>query len=445
MRDRSALIKGALLAFAVSMFIGTGSAGAVITPTSNADALAEAIDNTGSADAVTGAALQVEPPGGNPAAVADTPLTLFPLKGQNYAMLSTGDVTDANNDDDSDSLSSDNGGDGAGHGDDVLDLITLRVDLSIPDDRNCLTVDYRFLTEEFDEFIGSDFNDGFLAEIEASTFLVAGDGSVEAPRNFAVGPDGGVTTVNNAGTSADHALGTTYDGGSPVLRATTPVNAGADSIFLSIYDASDAIFDSTVLIDNLRLRDVPENDCKIGSADSPNESRKCRGKDPTVFAANGAAKGTRGDDVILGSSGPEVIRGRGGDDTVCALGGPDLVRGNGGADEIIGNRGGDKLRGNGGNDVIRGSRGKDRISGQSGEDRIAGAKGNDELYGGRANDDLFGQAGKDLLRGRKGQDFLKGGRGNDELGGGAATDNCVGGPGRDVIAKCEGRLPGSDV
>ncbi len=201
--------------------------------------------------------------------------------------------------------------------------MTLRVDLDVPAGSNCMTVDYRFLTEEFDEYVGSDFNDGFIAELAATNFLVKADGSVEAPRNFAIGPDGGITTVNNAGTSADNAFGTTYDGATPVLRATTPVDPGAQEVYFSIFDASDSIYDSTVFLDNLRLRSVPADRCKVGSAGTPNEAQLCQGREPTIFASNGVANGTKGDDVILGTPGPEVIRARGGDDIVCAGGGPD--------------------------------------------------------------------------------------------------------------------------
>jgi Ca2+-binding RTX toxin-like protein len=440
-----ALVTATLVALGVSTFITTAGAGAAISPTSNADALAEALDNTGPDSAVTGAALQVEPPHGNPAAVADTPLAVFPLQGSTYAMLSTGDTTLADKPNDSDNTSTNNGGGGAGHGASVFDLVTLRIDLDIPAERNCLTVDYRFLTEEFDEFIGSDFNDAFLAEIDASTFLVADDGSVDAPKNFAVGPRGEITTVNTAGTSADNALGTTYDGATPVLRATTPVSAGPESIFLSVYDASDEIFDSTVFVDNLRLRTTDPENCKRGTVDNPRAGETCQGEEPTVYAVNGRAEGTPGDDVILGSPDPEVIRGRGGNDVICAGGGADLVRGGPGADVIVGNRGGDDLRGGKGNDVIKGSRGNDEIRGHAGEDRIRGGKGDDRLFGGAANDELYGNAGDDLIRGRRGDDYLNGGRGDDLLGGGPGTDNCVGGPGRDVIRNCEGRLPGSDA
>ncbi len=434
MRTLKVLLWPAVMAFVLTMFIGVGSAAAVITPTQSANALAGALDRNGG---VTGAALTEVPPNGNPTAVSDSDLALFPLDGPSYAVLSTGDATAAGDPDNSESTSSDNGSNPSNAGPGVYDQATLRVDFTVPAEANCLTFEYRFLTEEFDEYVGSEFNDGFLAELDDSNFILQDDGAVVAPNNFATGPDGDVTTVKEASTSADNALGTTYDGATAILRATTPVEPGPHSMYLSIYDVSDAVYDSTVFVDNMRLRQVPADKCKLGSADTPNEAKTCMGKEPTVFAGKGVATGTPGDDVILGTSGGDVIRGRGGNDTICALAGRDVVRGQGGADKIIGNKGRDDLRGNGGNDVIKGSRGLDVLSGQSGDDRVSGGKGNDRVYGGKDDDEVFGNAGDDRLYGRRGLDFLKGGDGDDNLRGGPDTDTCLGNDGADLKSGCE--------
>ena len=431
--NRTEAFKAALLAFAVTMLAGAGVATAAITPTDDADSLAEALEDD---EVVTGAAFQVAPPNGNPAAVADTDLALFPLDGPNYTMLSTGNTREADDPDNSESTSSDNGGDNSEAGPGVRDQVTLRVDIEVPESANCLTFDYRFLTEEFDEFVGSDFNDAFLAELDASTFTLQSDGTVIAPNNFAAGPDGDVTTVNSVGTSADNALGTTYDGATPIQRATTPISPGGHSIFLTVYDASDAIFDSTAFIDNLEVRNVDSDVCVRGSAETPSEDQLCQGQQPTIFTINGVAKGTRDDDVILGSNRSDVIRARGGDDVVCARGGPDLIRGQGGADSIEGNRGRDDLRGNGGNDVILGNRGRDVVSGQAGEDFVKGAKANDRVYGGRADDRLVGNRGDDRIYGRAGEDLLRGGKNSDNLFGGRGDDRCFGGEGSDRRKSC---------
>ena len=236
MRTLKVLLWPAVMAFVLTMFIGVGSAAAVITPTQSANALAGALDRNGG---VTGAALTEVPPNGNPTAVSDSDLALFPLDGPSYAVLSTGDATAAGDPDNSESTSSDNGSNPSNAGPGVYDQATLRVDFTVPAEANCLTFDYRFLTEEFDEFVGSDFNDAFLAELDASSFILEDDGSVVAPNNFAAGPDVDVTTVKESSTSADNSFGTTYDGATAILRATTPISEGAHSVFLTVYDAAE--------------------------------------------------------------------------------------------------------------------------------------------------------------------------------------------------------------
>ena len=50
----------------------------------------------------------------------------------------------------------------------------------------------------------------------------------------------------------------------------------------------------------------------------PAVTGKCKGKAATI-------RGTRGDDVIVGTAGVDVIAARAGDDTIRGLGGNDLV------------------------------------------------------------------------------------------------------------------------
>ena len=113
-------------------------------------------------------------------------------------------------------------------GDTDFDVTILKLDLVAPPETNCLRFDFRFLSEEFPEFVGSDFNDGFIAELDTSTWTTAGT-AISAPDNFAFDPSGDVISVNSTGATrcrpAD-ADGTTYDGGTQTLRAGTPVAPG---------------------------------------------------------------------------------------------------------------------------------------------------------------------------------------------------------------------------
>ena len=434
-RSKRSLL-GGLLVSAVAAIAGTAPASAAITPTNDADAVSLAAVAQDTLGAVQAAGFDVAPPNGNYAAVSDSDLALFPVNGPNYAILSTGDTTQADQPNSAPDSSTVNGGGGAGHGGQVNDLVTLRIDLQVPQASNCLTIDFRFLTEEFPEFIGSQYNDAFLAEVDANDFTVANDGKVSAPSNFALDPDGRTVTVNAVGTSADNALGTTYDGASPVLRATTPITPGAHSVYLSIYDANDSIYDSSVFVDNLRLRTAKASNCTKGSAPNGEADDLCVGKKPTIFASAGFATGTKGDDVIQGSNADDVIRGKGGNDLICGGPGDDKIYGQDGNDRIQGNTGKDLLKGNSGNDRLDGNRGDDVVKGQADGDQVKGSGGDDSLFGGTGDDVLLGGQGNDLLQGRGDNDRLNGGRDDDRLRGGKGKDRCKPGKGKDKVSGC---------
>ena len=62
-----------------------------------------------------------------------------------------------------------------------------------------------------------------------------------------------------------NAAGTTYDGATPLLSASTPVTTGAHSVYFSIFDQGDRISDSAVFLDRLRLSSVAAGSCTEGA------------------------------------------------------------------------------------------------------------------------------------------------------------------------------------
>ena len=135
---------------------------------------------------------------------------------------------------------------------------------------NCLVgIDFRFLSEEYPEYVGSRYNDAFVAELDNSTWTTSGS-TISAPNNFAFDPTGNPITINAAGTTsmtAAEAEGTTFDGATSMLTAATPLSPGAHSLYLSIFDQGDHVLDSAVIIDNLRHGTVGNvaTDCKPGA------------------------------------------------------------------------------------------------------------------------------------------------------------------------------------
>ena len=212
------------------------------------------------------------PPGEdpNPTAIVNSPLAGLPFSGATWGLLSSGKSTFADDPNTGGSTGQGNGGGGGTHGPSFYDMVTLKVDLQVPANSNCLSVDFRFLSEEYPEYVGSSVNDAFIAELDVSDFSADASQSnkVVAPRNFAFDGQGNPISINTTGASEmseTEAAGTTYDGATPPLRAYTPITAGAHSLYLSIFDQGDPIYDSAVFLDNLVVFSAPAGGCRTGA------------------------------------------------------------------------------------------------------------------------------------------------------------------------------------
>lgn len=189
----------------------------------------------------------------------------LPTTGKDYLAMSTGRAGyffDA---------SQDNGGFGvtSKRGAGIHDVTTIRMDLEVPSDVNCLIgFDFRFYSDEYPNFVGSQYNDAFIVELDKSTWTVDGS-EISAPRNFAFDELGNPITINAAGPwtiNAANAEGTSFSGATSLLRATTPVTPGKHSLYFSIFDMGDSVYDSAVLIDGIKFGrvDNPSQQCQTG-------------------------------------------------------------------------------------------------------------------------------------------------------------------------------------
>ena len=194
------------------------------------------------------------PPSSKPAAVSTTRLAGFPRRGSSFAILSTGNARYADDDNDEPDLGAESRGPSIRG---ARDVVIMRLDLRVPSGANCLSLDFRYLSEEFPEFVNDIFNDAFVAELGISNWDASSktDPTVTAPNNFAIDVRGNPIRVNAVGdlsVSASRADGTTYDAATRLLRASTRVRPGNRRLYLSIFDQGDRIYDSAVFLDNLR-------------------------------------------------------------------------------------------------------------------------------------------------------------------------------------------------
>lgn len=247
---RTRLILGCALIGALTV---TGAANAAITPSRNALAVARSMAQ--SPGIVSSASFVNLPLLGNPVAIATTPLGGFPRSGSRYAILGTGDVSLAAKQNNTGAFTVANSGPvirGA------RDVVSLRINLQVPKKSSCLSFRFRFYSEEFPEFVGTAYNDAFLAELDTTTWDASGSVSptITAPDNFAKDELGRNVSVNAAGiasVSAGLASGTTYDAATRALRASTPITPGPHTLYLTTFDQGDPLYDSAVLLDRLSV------------------------------------------------------------------------------------------------------------------------------------------------------------------------------------------------
>ena len=130
-----------------------------------------------------------------------------------------------------------------------LDIVQFEMQLQAPNDVNCAAIDFAFYTEEYPEFRSTLYNDEFSAELNGSSFATIGNQPI--------------SVENNLGISSD--TGTTYDGGTALYTAQTPIQPGQiNKLVFTIQDRGDPIYDSAVLLDNFRWSSNAE--CISGAA-----------------------------------------------------------------------------------------------------------------------------------------------------------------------------------
>lgn len=238
----------------------SGQAASAPTPGSPADAagLIAAMDVPGP---VTNATLTDVP---NQAAAFASLGTLQPTKGPTFAFLSTGvagagtpQTLDpyATSTQDAESMN----GQPCDFDPFSFDCVTLTFSVVAPSDAHSLAFDFNFLSSEYPEFVGSNFND---------TFLVSESSPSYSWNNIVYDAQGHVIDVNNVffvepcnqlgGTGYDiyeQGAPTTCDAGATGLLTTSSPVQGGETVTMSfvIYDESDPYLDSAVMIDDFRF------------------------------------------------------------------------------------------------------------------------------------------------------------------------------------------------
>ncbi|MGC4117905.1 MAG: von Willebrand factor type A domain-containing protein [Myxococcales bacterium] len=135
----------------------------------------------------------------------------------------------------------------------VFDLHQVTMKLKAPQDARSFSFDLNYFSAEYPEYVGQQFNDTFLAILEAKST------NGGAPTNISFDPNGKPIEVNNnyfentfhpipnTGTGFD------ADGSTGWLRTSWPIQGGESfSLTFSIHDEGDGVYTSLAVLDNFQ-------------------------------------------------------------------------------------------------------------------------------------------------------------------------------------------------
>ncbi|MFM8893378.1 MAG: choice-of-anchor L domain-containing protein, partial [Planctomycetia bacterium] len=172
---------------------------------------------------------------------------------QSGIVLSSGKVTNAIGPNTNSGISANN--DGAGSTDldtlipgySTLDAATLEFDFEVVS--TALSFQYVFASEEYNEYVGSSYNDVFAFFVDGVNIaLVPGTATAVAINNVNKSVNGGYYRNNSQSDFSQPPFNTQADGFTSVLQANVSLGVGKHTIKLAIADAGDRVLDSWVFL-----------------------------------------------------------------------------------------------------------------------------------------------------------------------------------------------------
>jgi hypothetical protein len=190
--------------------------------------------------------------------------SIHPGVGANFAWMSTG-VAGAGTSSalDPTAILTQPGNDlgGSACGANTFDCAQLAFTFVVPNGLHSVAFDFNFMSTEYPEFVGAGYNDTFTVSMSSPSHSYAN--LVFDHNNNPINIDSAFfnetcTSLTGSGFDIKDLAGACDAGGTGLLTTQAPVEPGETvTLTLSIMDAGDGIYDSAVMLDNLRVDPDP--------------------------------------------------------------------------------------------------------------------------------------------------------------------------------------------
>ena len=358
---------------------------------------------------------------------------------------------------------------------DTTDVTTLEFDFTVSESaaQGGIQFDLVFGSDEYPEFVDSPFVDIAAVFVNGENRALFNNDPNQPLSIISENLDVGNFRDNGAGGPAsnpDADIDLEYDGISPRLKISAPVQPGQNTIKIGVADTGDQALDSGLFVSNLTtntlggsglLTEVPgsEDDDTLTGGDG-NEFVQAGGGNDFVDPGDGddAIDLGAGDDTLVGGNGNKSVEPGSGNDSVTTGTGDDTIQSGSGSNTIVGGPGFDKVAyanldvvsstqsaGDGGSATVQASDGisVDLVNGTANGggksdslgsiEHVDGSSGADEIIGTAVGNEVTGAAGTDTLIGAKGADAVYGNAGVDEVYGNQGVDEVYGNQGEDLV------------
>lgn len=170
------------------------------------------------------------------------------------------------------------------------DTVSLVINLDVPEGSNRLSLDFDFLSAEFPDFVGSIFNDTFIARVtDANGTRTIASASVNSSFFFAASGSRAGGTGFDIFTEDPSGVDTSFGGGLPDAGVTDwqsveveIAGGGPVTLQFTIGDLGDGILDSAVVLDSVVITSLEAVDPNPDLLDGPEVSA-----DPETLATGG--------------------------------------------------------------------------------------------------------------------------------------------------------------